>query len=332
MKMKLKKVILFLSSVMLLSACTAKQEGAAVTGGNEQTAQVTEESNKVSEESFNIGLLQLVQHPALDESNKGFKKALEDNNIKCNIDEQNANGEVSSAQTIADKFVSEKKDLIFAIATPAAQAVAGMTKEIPILFTAVTDPASAGLEAENISGTSDLTPVKEQIDLLHKLLPDAKNVGLLYSSAEANSVFQIGLAKEECEALGLNYKEYGVSGFNEIQTIVESMIGNVDVIYIPTDNMIVSGIATVTMIANENNIPVIGSEKGQVDGGALATYGIDYFKLGYLAGEQAVKILKDKTPISEIPVGYLDDSQFELSVNEEAAKLFNIDTEKLLQK
>ena len=176
-----------------------------------------------------------------------------------------------------------------------------------------------------VSGTSDLTPVKEQIDLMQQIIPDVKKVGLLYCSAEANSVLQIDMAKEALDTAGIEYEDYTVSNSNEIPTVVESMVGNVDCVYTPTDNMIAAGMATVTMVTNENKLPVICGEKGMVDAGGLATYGIDYYQLGYMTGEQAVKILTEGADISKMPIGYLDASKCELSVNEETAQTLGID-------
>lgn len=316
-----------LAGIMMLSmtACSGKpaEPAGAAEGGATQAA----ESGK----TYKIGVLQLVQHTALDASNKGFFAALDDAGIAYEADQQNAAGEQSTCQTIAEKLVNDKDDLILAIATPAAQAVAGVTSDIPILLTAVTDPADAGLVADNaapggnVSGTSDLTPVSEQIDLLKQLLPDAKHVGILYCSAEANSVLQADMAKAACDKAGLTYTDYTVSNSNEIQTVVESMIGKVDVIYTPTDNMIAAGMATVGMIATDNQIPIICGEAGMVEAGGLATYGIDYFQLGYLAGQQAIDILVNGKDVATIPIGYLPADKCELTVNKTVADALGID-------
>lgn len=282
-------------------------------------------------ETYKIGVLQLVQHPALDASNKGFFAALDEAGIKYEADQQNASGEQANCLTIAEKLVNDGNDLILAIATPAAQAVAGVTEDIPILLTAVTDPAESGLVNDNtnpgvnVSGTSDLTPVKEQIELLHDLLPEAKNIGVLYCSAESNSEIQVSMAKEACDALELTYEEYTVPSSNEIQTVVESMVGKVDAIYTPTDNTIAAGMATVAMVANDNNIPVICGEAGMVESGGLVTYGIDYYQLGYLAGEQAIAILTEGADVSTMPIGYLPAERCELTVNKTTADTLNID-------
>ena len=248
------------------------------------------------------------------------------------IEQQNAGGEQSAAQTIANKLVNDKKDLILAIATPAAQAVAGATTDIPVVITAVTDPAASGLVESNdapggnVTGSSDLTPVADQIELLTKLLPEAKNVGILYCTAEANSKLQAEMAMDALKEKGLTGVEYTVSSSNEIQTVVESMVGKVDAIYVPTDNVIAAGMTTVAMIATtEHKIPIIGAEAAHVENGALATYGIDYFEVGKLAGEQAVEILNGKSP-ADIPIAYLPKDKCKLTINEEVAKELGIDT------
>lgn len=322
---------LLMTGVMALSLTACSQKTEETTG----TETTTEQTNATEGKTYKIGVIQLVQHSALDKTNEGFVAALKDAGINCEIDQQNAAGDQSACQTIAQTLVDNENDLIFAIATPAAQAVAGITETTPILLSAVTDPAASGLVETNekpncnVSGTSDLTPVKEQIDLLQQILPDVKTVGLLYSSAEANSVLQIEMAKEALETSGIAYKDYTVSSSNEIQTVVESMLGNVDAIYTPTDNMIAAGMATVAMVANENKIPTICGEGGMVEAGGLATYGIEYYQLGYMAGQQAVDILTKGADIKTMPIGYMDASKCELKVNEETAKILGIDVSKL---
>lgn len=315
-----------------LAACGGQTASTDTTAAESADGEESKEAEQTADgETYKIGVLQLTQHVALDKTNEGFVAALDDAGIKYEIDQQNAAGEQSACQTIAEKLVNDKDDLIFAIATPAAQAVAGVTDSIPILVSAVTDPAASGLVESNevpggnVSGTSDLTPVKEQIDLMQQIIPDVKKVGLLYCSAEANSVLQIDMAKEALDTAGIEYEDYTVSNSNEIPTVVESMVGNVDCVYTPTDNMIAAGMATVTMVTNENELPVICGEKGMVDAGGLATYGIDYYQLGYMTGEQAVKILTEGADISKMPIGYLDASKCELSVNEETAETLGID-------
>lgn len=323
----MKKNILTIAMAMLLGAslmaCGSKADN---------TNSKADSSSEVSADAKTIGVLQYVQHPALDKANEGFVAALEEAGLEVDIEQQNAGGEQSAAQTIANKLVNDKKDLILAIATPAAQAVAGATSDIPVVITAVTDPAASGLVESNdapggnVTGSSDLTPVADQIELLTKLLPEAKNVGILYCTAEANSKLQAQMAMDALKEKGLNGVEYTVSSSNEIQTVVESMVGKVDAIYVPTDNVIAAGMTTVAMIATtEHKIPIIGAESAHVENGALATYGIDYFEVGKLAGEQAVEILNGKSP-ADIPIAYLSKDKCKLTINEEVAKELGIDT------
>lgn len=336
---KILSVVLAGALALSVTGCSSKPaETTAAATEAATTAQATvaaETTAKAADaaggDTYKIGILQLVQHAALDQSNEGFIAALDEAGINYEVDQQNASGEQANCLTIAEKLVSDQNDLILAIATPAAQAVAGVTEQIPILLTAVTDPAASGLVNDNanpgvnVSGTSDLTPVKEQIDLLHQLLPDAKTVGLLYCSAESNSEIQIQMAKEACDAVGLGYEEYTVPGSNEIQTVVESMVGKVDAIYSPTDNVIAAGMTTVAMVATDNGIPCIVGEAGMVAAGGLATYGIDYYQLGYMAGEQAVEILVNGADITTMPIGYLPAERCELTVNKTTADALGID-------
>lgn len=284
------------------------------------------------EEVFTIGVNQYVTHAALDASYQGFVDALADagyvDGEKIKIDLQNAQGDQSNANTIATKLVNDNNDLILSIATPSAQASANATKDIPILVTAVTDPEGAGLVASNdapggnVSGTSDLTPIKNQMELLTKLVPDAKTVAILYCSSETNSKIQAEIAMEAAAEYGLTAIEATVSNSNEIQQVVQSLVGKVDAIYAPTDNIIAAGMPTVSLVANDNGIPVICGEEGMVDAGGLATYGIDYYKLGRLTGEQAVKIIEGTATTDTMPIEYLPDDQYTLKFNEEvAAKL-----------
>ncbi|MDK2808323.1 MAG: putative tryptophan/tyrosine transport system substrate-binding protein [Clostridiales bacterium] len=297
--------------------------------GSKDTA-ATDSKDKV----YKIGVNQLVTHAALDASYKGFvdglKEAGFEEGVNLEIDYQNANGDQSTANTIATKLVNDNDDLILAIATPAAQACANATKDIPILITAVTDPAGSGLVASNdapggnVSGTSDLNPVADQIDLLKKLVPTAKNIAILYCSSESNSKIQVELATAAAKDAGLSVQEASVSNSNEIQQVVQSLVGKVDAIYAPTDNVIAAGMPTVAQVANSNNLPVICGESGMVDAGGLATYGIDYYELGKLTGAQAAKILKGEATTADMPIEYLPQDKLTLSINEDVAAQLSI--------
>lgn len=324
MKKRLLAGLLSASMVVLaLTSCGVKDN--STTGSSN-----TETEGKI----YRIGINQLVEHDALDASYKGFVDALaeagyvEGKNLE--LDYQVAQGDMSTAGTIATKQVNDKPDLILSIATPSAQAVVNATKDIPVLVTAVTDPARAGLVASNeapggnVSGTSDLTPVKKQIELLKQLVPDAKKIAVLYSSSEVNSVVQADLAKAAGKELGIEVIDSTVSNSNEIQQVVQSLVGKVEAIYAPTDNLIASAMSTVAQVANANNLPVICGEGGMVDKGGLATYGIDYYELGVLTGKQAVKILEGTATTADMPIEYLPDEKCTLQINSEVAKQLGI--------
>lgn len=279
----------------------------------------------------NIGVVQLVQHDALDASNKGFVDGLkekgfeEGKNIK--IEQQNAQGEQANAQTIAKQFADAKKDLIFAIATPAVQAAYNSTKDIPIIFTAVTDPVKAEVAKDwkssgtNVTGTSDKVPVDKQIELLKQLLPNAKTVGVIYNTSETNSVIQVDELKAAAQKQGLAVKEVGVTNVNEINQNLASALGQIDVLYTPTDNTVASGYALVGKLCLDKNIPIIGAEEAVVTKGGLASIGIDYYQLGKEAGYKAAEVLNGKKP-SEVEISTL--SKMSFTINTDVAKKLNI--------
>lgn len=314
-------------SALSLVACG---NNAASTSANTSTA-TSAATSAAAGGTFKIGVLQLVEHEALDASNRGFVDALDEAGISYTIDQQNAQGDQSSCQTIAAKLVGDQDDLILAIATPAAQAVAGATTEIPIVATAITDFADSGLVADNkapgnnVTGSSDLTPVEAQIKMLHTVLPEAKTVGVLYCTAEANSELQAAMAKEACESLGLTAQNYTASSSNEIQSVVESMVGKVDAIYVPTDNTMAASAALICSIAKENVIPVVAGESGIFNAGALCTYTIDYYELGKLAGQMAVRILTEGANPATMPIEYYPEDKLELLYNPELAARYGID-------
>ncbi|MEO6309331.1 MAG: ABC transporter substrate-binding protein, partial [Leifsonia sp.] len=233
----------------------------------------------------------------------------------------------ATASTIAGKFKADNVDLVLAIATPTAQAAAQTITNIPILFTAVTEPKEAGLVTEwdapgaNVTGTSDLNPVKEQLQLITDVLPDAKTVGVIYSSGEVNSDVQVKLAKDAAKEMGLTIKEATVTVASEVSQAAESL-GAVDAIYIPTDNKVTEGIESVIQFAEAKKIPLFGAEGGQVESGAIATYGIDYTDLGYQTGKMAVRILKEGADPATMPVETLD--KISLIINTAAAKRMGV--------
>ena len=315
-----------LTSALAVGALTL---ALAACGG--ESAGGSDTSTSTTGTTYKIGVLQLTEHAALDASNEGFVAALDDAGIDYEIDQQNAQNDQSACQTIASKLVNDGDDLILAIGTPAAQAVAGATSDIPIIGTAITDFAESGLVEDNeapggnLTGSSDLTPVSDQIDLLQQLVPDVKTVGLLFCTAEANSEIQIEMAEEKLDEAGIGHERYTVSSSNEIQQVIESMVGKVDAIYAPTDNTIAAGMATVAMVANENKLPVIVGCDTMVEDGGLASYSINYYDLGYKAGEMAVEILTKGADPAEMPITYLAADECTLIANQATADEVGID-------
>ena len=328
---RLKSILTIILSVLVLVSLFA-------CAGNKTTAdsasavsnEASNVANEANEKVFKIGTLQLVQHSALDASYQGFVDYLNEKGIKFNMDYQNASGEQSACETISEKFSNDNLDLCYAIATPAAQSAMAHLESIPIVASAVTDPEASGLcksnknPGANLTAASDLTPVDAQFDLLAELLPDAKNVGILFCSAEANSKIQSDMAIEAANKRGLNATEYTVVSSADIQTVVESMIGKVDVIYVPTDNVIATGFDTVATICLDNKIPTIVGEESMVDKGGYATYGINYYELGKLAGSIAERILVNGENPGSIPVAYLDAAACERKINVDIAQALGL--------
>ncbi len=274
--------------------------------------------------TYKIGILQFGDFTALNEARDGFVAALKDNGyeegVNTVIDVQNAQTDQTNLVTMSDHFVAEKVDLVLAIATPAAQAVAAKTTEIPILITAVTDPVTARLvesnekPGTNVTGTNDMNPIKEQIDLLCELAPDAQKVGILYTSSEDNSVQQAGIAKECLEKLGKEVVIKTITGTNDVQQAAQALVEEVDAIYVPTDNNVAAAIALLGQVAAEAKVPVICGEAGMVADGGLATLGIDYYKLGYQTGLMAVRVLKGENPAD---IAIESQSEFAYAFNKE---------------
>ena len=267
---------------------------------------------------YTIGVLQLTEHSALDAANDGFVKAIKESGLKVKIDQKNAQNDQSTCKSIADKFVGDNVNLIYAIATPAAQAAAGATADSGL----VQDNDKPGT---NVTGASDLTPVAEQLEMMQKVLPDVKKVGLLYCTAESNSDVQIKAAKKELDKLGLEYTDFTVSSSNEIQSVVESAVGKVDALYSPTDNTIAAGASQVGQICKENKLPFVTGEEGMCMAGGLFTLSINYEDLGYAAGEMAVKILKGEAKPEDMPIKHLSSKDLVVVKNDEMAEALGID-------
>jgi len=257
-------------------------------------------SSLAGAQEYRIGISQFVEHPALDAAREGFIEGLAEegfNEENIEFIEQNAQADFATAQSIAQQFKSNNLDLILAIATPNAQAAANVIKDTPVLFTAVTDPVEAGIVQSmevpggNLTGTTDMNPVAQQIELIREFLPEITDLGVLYNPGEVNSVVQVDLLKKVTSEMGIKLHEGTVSNSSEVSLAASSLIGDVDAIYVPTDNIIVSALPSVLNITNQNNIPVFASENGQVRQGSIATLGIDYRLLGIQTGKMAARIL-----------------------------------------
>ncbi|MDZ7672058.1 MAG: ABC transporter substrate-binding protein [Halanaerobiales bacterium] len=281
---------------------------------------------------FKVGISQLVEHPALDAARDGFIEGLneagfiEGENLEINL--ENAQGDFATSQSIAQKFKGQKLDLVLAITTKSAQAAAGVLTDTPLLITAVTDPVEAGLvsdlvnKEENVTGTTDMNPVADQLSLIKQFVPDAKTIGILYNSGEVNSVVQVDIAKEAASEMDLEIVEGTVTNTSEIALATSTIVNKVDAIYLPTDNTIASAVPSIIKIAMENNTPVFAAEKGQVENGAIATKGIDYFTLGKETGQIAARVLNGEKA-SDIPI--IGSQNLQLIVNKKAVENFNLE-------
>lgn len=290
----MKKILLVLSILGILVGCEEKKE-----------------------EKIKIGITQIIEHAALNEVVIGFKECLKEKGYdesKVEIDYQNAQGDFGTAQTIANSYVQDKKDLILAISTPSSQAVYNATKEIPIIVAAVTDPISAGLTGNNVTGVSDMAPVGKQIELINALLPNAKKIGVVYNTSEENSLVLVDILKQEANKYGYEIVEKGITNINEIGQALDIILKEVDVLYTPTDNLIVAATPLVLSKAKENMIPVIGCIEDQVKQGALATETISYKNSGYQAGKMAIEILNGKKP-NDIPIETLENTVLLINKN-----------------
>lgn len=312
----MKKVIALLlamsMTVVAFTGCTAGQK--ASEEKKTETADKTSDKKEDGDKVYHIGIIQLVEHQALDAATEGFQKALKEKlGDKVEFDVQNAQGEETNCATIATKFVNSNVDLIMANATQAVISSATATSDIPIVGTSVTDYVTTGTVKSNdapggnVTGTSDLAPIDQQVELLQKLLPDAKNVGILYCSAEANSVYQAEQAQKYLEKAGINVKTYTAADSNDIQQVVTKAADENDAIYIPTDNTIASNMEIVKNVTVPAKVPVIAGEENMCSAGGLATLSISYESIGYNAGLMAYDILVNgKNPV-DMPIQYADD-------------------------
>ncbi|MUK88681.1 BMP family ABC transporter substrate-binding protein [Ornithinibacillus sp. L9] len=310
MKRWLQLMVLAMISVLVLAACDDSTSG----DGDGKT--------------FKIGASQIVEHPSLDRAYEGFQAALEDAGLDVEYDFQSAQGDQNNVKPISDGFVADGVDMIFANSTPSAlgalQATEN-TKDIPVLFTSVTDAVDAGLVAamdepgENITGVVDLHPdaIQETVKFIDTYFQDA-TVGLIYNAGEQNSVTQIEAVKSAAEGTSLSFEERTVANSSEVQQAATTLVSDIDVFYIVTDNTVVSALESVVGVANDQDIPLVVGEPDSLAKGGFVTYGIDYYTIGYRTGEMAVEILTGEKTTQDIDVEYPPEIQ--LFINKEAVE------------
>ena len=294
-------------------------------------------SNTTTSDQKKIGVIQLVEHPSLDAANKGFVDGLASKGFKdgenIKIDQQNAQADQSNLNSI----VSDKKDLVLAIATPAAQTMANASHDMPILGTAITDYVTAKLVQSNehpggnVTGTSDMTPVEKEVDLIIALVPNVKRIGAIYTSSEINSQLQVEKMKAYAATKGITVVEATVSNVNDIQQAATNLVNqDVQAIYTPTDNVLASAMANLAQITDAAKIPVFAADEGMTMTGGVATYSVDYYKLGYQTGLMAAKVLSGEAKVSDMAIETQKD--IKLTVNEERAKKLGITIPDALRK
>ena len=299
---------------MGLAACGSTASSTAAADSTPASSAAESEAAPAADgKVYNIGICQLVQHEALDAATQGFKDALTEklgaDNVK--FDEQNASGDSANCTTIVSGFVSTGVDLILANATAPLQAAAQATADIPVLGTSVTDYATAldisdwtGTVGNNISGTSDLAPLDQQAAMIQELFPDAKTVGLLYCSAEPNSVYQCDVIEGYLNEMGIETARYAFTDTNDVTSVTQTAAAASDVIYIPTDNTAASNTEAIANVVIPEQVPVVAGEEGICKGCGVATLSISYYDLGYKTGEMAAEILADGADVSTMPVEF----------------------------
>jgi len=304
--------------------------------GGSGEKQQTDQDSAADGQTYKIGIVQLMQHGSLDASHAGMIDGLKDNgfvegeNVK--FDDQNAQGDQSNLQSIAQQFLSEEVDLILSIATPATQVMAAATQDIPIVGTAITSFEEADLvesdeaPGTNVTGTNDMTPVADQIDLLLQVKPDVKTVGTIYTSSERNSQVQVDILKEVCAEKGLTVVERTISSVNDIQQAAQSLVDEqVDAIWLSTDNNVASAMPQVVGVTDEAGLITVCGAQPMVEAGGTLTYGIDFYQIGYDAGVMAAQILKGESVPAEMPIGDPKVENMDLIINQDAVDIIGVE-------
>ena len=313
MKKTAKLTALLLALVMALSLAACSGTNLDSADPNESKATPENSNEPAGDVKYVVGICQLAPHVALDAATEGFKDALkEEFGDNVEIKEGNAGGDPANCTTIIDGYVADGVNLILANATPSLTAAASATDTIPVLGTAVTnygialnlDTTEDKVLGGNISGTSDLAPLDQQAAMIQELFPEATNVGLLYCTAEPNSVYQIETIQGFLESMGYTCTRYGFNDVNDLAAVTQTAADNSDVIYIPTDNTAADNTSTIADVVIPAKVPVICGEEGICGGCGVATLSISYYEIGHIAGEMAAQILKGEKSVSEMPIGF----------------------------
>ncbi len=318
------KFALLLCLSLSLAGCQAKSTSTT------DTAVAT--STNAAEHVYHIGITQIVEHPSLDEIRAGIEAGLKtqgfDTASNLEIDYENAQGNMENTQLIAQRFDSQKKQLVIAITTPSAQAAFQTIQNSPILFSAITDPEGAGLKAKGISGISDMTPIQKQLDLLKALLPNAKKVGMVYNTGEQNSVVQVELAKQLAADAGLELVCTGVSSTNDMASAIDQVLSKCDVFYAHVDNSLAAAFPLLVQKSDSAGKPIIGAVEKYVTDGALATDGINNYQIGYQTGLMAAKVLNG-TSVDALPIETIEKT--ECLISKKTAERFNVQVPEALK-
>lgn len=307
-----KLMVLGLASSLFLTACSSSGRVAAS-----------------GDEDYTIGIVQLAEHPALDDARRGFEDGLKELGINAKVDYQNAQGDIPTTVAMSQKFVGDDVDLIYAIATSAAQSAKQVSGDIPVLFSAVTDPVEAEIVADwdkvggNVTGTSDMAPTAEQLKMFKELDPSIETIGVLYNTSESNSKVQLEEVERLAPDAGLEVRAVGVNNINDIAQAIDSLLAKVDALYVLSDNLVASSVELVTHKLIENNMISVCAEESQVGGGILITNGLSYYELGKQTAQMAKEILVDKVAVSDIPVGTAEKTI--VTVNENSMKALGLD-------
>lgn len=307
--MKMKKVMALIMAIMMTGSLTACGSLA------QQAAEETTANASVQEQVYQVGICQLVQHEALDAATLGFTEALKEAlGDQVVIEEQNASNDQATCATIINQFVASDVDLIMANATPALQAAIAATDTIPIVATSITDYATAleisdwtGTTGMNVTGTADLAPLEEQAAMILELVPEAKKVAILYCSAEPNSKYQSDIVTGELQKLGIEVEEFTFADSNDVMLVTEAAAAAADVIYVPTDNTVASNTEMINSVAEDAGVPIIAGEEGICKGCGIATLSIDYYSIGYRAGEMAADILANGADPADMEIDFAEE-------------------------